>query len=77
MSAREPAESCPPVTTDDDAMEATLHMWGPEASAMQIAALMSRTHSPLVAVVEHDGNRTELVGAVTAARLMEHLIGGP
>ncbi|MFJ8953124.1 CBS domain-containing protein [Streptomyces sp. NPDC102381] len=50
---------------------------GPEASALQIAALMSRTHSPLVAVVERDGDDcTQLVGAVTAARLMERFIGG-
>ncbi|MET7519380.1 hypothetical protein ABZS88_39360 [Streptomyces sp. NPDC005480] len=35
----------------------------------------SHTHSPLVAVVEHDSDRTVMVGAVTAAHLMERLIG--
>ncbi|MFI7382184.1 hypothetical protein [Streptomyces sp. NPDC049813] len=49
---------------------------GSEASALQIAALMSRTPSPLVAVVGRDGERSEVVGAVTAARLVERLIGG-
>jgi len=49
---------------------------GPDAGVLQIAALMARAHSPLVAVVERDGDRTRLVGAVTAARLMQRLIGG-
>jgi hypothetical protein len=35
----------------------------------------SRAHSPLVAVVERDSDRTVVVGAVTAAHLMERLIG--
>ncbi|WP_367322623.1 hypothetical protein [Streptomyces sp. HUAS ZL42] len=50
---------------------------GPVASVTHIAALMARTHAPLVAVVERDGHRTLLTGAVTAARLMERLLGGP
>ncbi|MFF1570918.1 hypothetical protein ACFVY1_47700 [Streptomyces sp. NPDC058293] len=50
---------------------------GLDAGVLQIAALMGRTHSPVVAVVERDGDHTDLVGAVTAARLMERLIGGP
>ncbi|WP_230195864.1 CBS domain-containing protein [Streptomyces coriariae] len=49
---------------------------GPDASGMHIAALMVRTHTPLVTVVERDGDQAWLVGAVTAARLMERLIGG-
>jgi CBS domain-containing protein len=49
---------------------------GPDTSVMHIAALMARTHTPLVAVVERDGDRSWLAGAVTAARLMERLIGG-
>ncbi|WP_327372021.1 CBS domain-containing protein [Streptomyces sp. NBC_01217] len=48
----------------------------PDASVTRVAALMARTHTPLVAVVEHDGDEIKLVGAVTAARLMERLIGG-
>ncbi|MFE0130993.1 CBS domain-containing protein [Streptomyces sp. NPDC059037] len=47
---------------------------GPGASAMEIAALMVRTHTPLVAVVESDGRGTRTTGAITAARLMEHLL---
>ncbi|WP_405592399.1 CBS domain-containing protein [Streptomyces sp. NBC_01092] len=50
---------------------------GPDASVMHIAALMARTHTPLVAVVESDGDQTRLAGAVSAARLMEQLVGGP
>jgi CBS domain-containing protein len=49
---------------------------GPDASALDIAALMARTHMPLVTVMERDGDRAWLSGAVTAARLMERLIGG-
>ncbi|WSQ12784.1 hypothetical protein OG604_36210 [Streptomyces sp. NBC_01231] len=49
---------------------------GPDVGIMHIAALMARTHTPLVAVVEHDGDRTWPAGAVTAARLPERLIGG-
>ncbi|MFC9915003.1 CBS domain-containing protein [Streptomyces sp. NPDC059862] len=49
---------------------------GPDANVMHIAALMARTHTPLVAVVERDGDQVRLAGAITAARLMERLIGG-
>jgi CBS domain-containing protein len=49
---------------------------GPDAGVVHIAALMARTHTPLVAVVERDGERTVLAGAVTAARLMKRLVGG-
>ncbi|KUL42677.1 CBS domain-containing protein [Streptomyces regalis] len=49
---------------------------GPDASVTHIAALMARTHSPLVAVVESAGDQARLVGAVMATRLMERLIGG-
>ncbi|MCL6738512.1 CBS domain-containing protein [Streptomyces neyagawaensis] len=46
------------------------------ASLTQIADVMTRTHSPLVAVVERDGHQLWLAGVVTAARLMERLVGG-
>ncbi|WP_328886549.1 hypothetical protein [Streptomyces sp. NBC_00316] len=46
----------------------------PDAGALQVATLMARTRSPLVAV-ERDGDQGRLVGALTAARLMERLIG--
>ncbi|MFI7358959.1 CBS domain-containing protein [Streptomyces avidinii] len=48
---------------------------GPDAYAMEVAALMARTHSPLVAVVERDGGDVMLLGTVTAARLMQHFLG--
>ncbi|MFP8962487.1 CBS domain-containing protein [Streptomyces nanhaiensis] len=47
---------------------------GRDTSAVRIAALMATTHTPLVAVVENDGERTRTVGAVTAARLMEYFL---
>ncbi|MDX2681683.1 CBS domain-containing protein [Streptomyces sp. NY05-11A] len=47
-----------------------------ETSATQVATLMARTRVPLVAVVERCGDRSRLVSAVTAARLMERLVGG-
>ncbi|MFH9090446.1 CBS domain-containing protein [Streptomyces sp. NPDC017673] len=49
---------------------------GPDAGVLHIAALMARTHTPLVTVVERDGDQTWLTGAVTDARLLERLIGG-
>lgn len=48
---------------------------GSDAGVLQAAALMARTGSPLVAVVERDGDQVRLVGALTAACLMERLIG--
>ncbi|MCC9708491.1 MULTISPECIES: CBS domain-containing protein [Streptomyces] len=47
---------------------------GPDTGIAQVAALMIRTHTPLVAVVESDGQATRTVGAITAARLMEHFL---
>ncbi|QGV77155.1 CBS domain-containing protein [Streptomyces ficellus] len=48
---------------------------GPDATAMEVAALMSRTHSPLVAVIEREGDgRVRLLGTVTAARLVRYLL---
>ncbi|MGP4052708.1 CBS domain-containing protein [Streptomyces sp. 2A115] len=49
---------------------------GPDAPPSQIAALMTRKDTPIVAVVERDGDKATLVGAVTAAALLEHFIGG-
>ncbi|MFF8277954.1 CBS domain-containing protein [Streptomyces lateritius] len=43
---------------------------GPDATAVEVAALMARTHSPLVAVIERQGDQVRLAGTVTAARLM-------
>lgn len=47
---------------------------GPEAGALQIAALMARSHVPLVAVVDRDDDGRRLVGVVSAASLMRHLL---
>lgn len=50
---------------------------GPDASPMMIAALMAHKDVPVVAVVERNGDKATLIGAVTAAALLEHVIGGP
>lgn len=47
---------------------------GPDAGSMEIAAAMARTHVPLVAVVERDGARGRLLGVVSAASLLRHLL---
>ncbi|OKJ95098.1 hypothetical protein AMK26_31375 [Streptomyces sp. CB03234] len=48
---------------------------GPDATPMEVAALMARTHSPLVAVVEREGDgRVRLLGTVTAARLIRYVL---
>lgn len=47
---------------------------GPDARPMEVAALMARTHNPLVAVIERDGAAVTLLGTVTAARLMQHFL---
>ncbi|WP_406174966.1 CBS domain-containing protein [Streptomyces sp. NBC_00996] len=50
---------------------------GPAASPMQIAALMARKDTPIVAVVERNGVQPTLIGAVTTDALIEYFIGGP
>ncbi|MFV0132893.1 CBS domain-containing protein [Streptomyces sp. HMX87] len=50
---------------------------GPDALPMEMAALMARTHSPLIAVIERDADQVRLVGTVTAARLMGCFLSGP
>lgn len=42
-----------------------------DATTIEVAALMARTHSPLVAVVV-DG---ACIGAITVSRLLRHLLG--
>ncbi|MGH8970276.1 MAG: CBS domain-containing protein [Actinomycetes bacterium] len=41
-----------------------------DATTIEVAAVMARMHSPVVAVVDGD----EFVGAVTVSRLLEHLL---
>lgn len=43
-----------------------------DATSLEVAAVMARMHSPLVAVVE--GSR--VVGAITVSALLEHLLPG-
>ncbi|GIH23580.1 hypothetical protein Aph01nite_18900 [Acrocarpospora phusangensis] len=43
----------------------------PDATALELAALMARTRSPLVAIVEHG----RLVGAVTLQALLDRMLG--
>lgn len=46
-----------------------------DATAIEIAALMARSHTPLVAVVEsEDDRRSPMIGAITVARLFSHLL---
>jgi predicted transcriptional regulator len=42
----------------------------PDDTVLELAALMARTHTPLVAVVEHD----RLIGCVLLSRLLEVLL---
>ncbi|MFF8607144.1 CBS domain-containing protein [Streptomyces sp. NPDC015346] len=50
---------------------------GPDALLMEVAALMARTHSPLIAVIEREAGKVRLLGTVTAARLMNSFLTGP
>lgn len=44
-----------------------------DATSLEVAAIMARMHSPLVAVVDqHDGNR--VIGAITVRQLLEYLL---
>jgi CBS domain-containing protein len=45
----------------------------PDDTVLELAVLMARTHSPLVAVVENH----RLVGCVTLPRLLDVLLAGP
>ena len=42
----------------------------PDATTIEVAAVMARMHSPLVAVVEGD----TIVGAITVSRLLTHFL---
>ncbi|MFG2836973.1 hypothetical protein ACGFZH_20610 [Streptomyces zaomyceticus] len=51
----------------------TLALVSPHASPLQMSAVMARTGSPVVAVVEYDGDdRPHLLGTVTAASVLAH-----
>ena len=44
-----------------------------DATTIEVAAVMARMHSPIVAVVDGD----ELLGAITVSRLLDHLLPTP
>ncbi|MFJ9543805.1 CBS domain-containing protein [Streptomyces sp. NPDC101225] len=46
----------------------------PDATALEVAALMAQVRSPLVAVAEEQRDGTRLLGVITAAHLLEQLL---
>ncbi|MCY0933891.1 hypothetical protein [Streptomyces sp. H34-S4] len=46
----------------------------PDATAVEIADVIARARSPLVAVIEHGPGWRRMHGAITAAQLLEHLL---
>jgi len=46
----------------------------PGDTALEVAALMARERSPLVAVVERDASGSRTLGVITAARLLDRLL---
>jgi CBS domain-containing protein len=53
-----------------DRAEADLAIARPDDTVLELAVMMARTHSPVVAVVEHD----RLIGCVTLPRLLDVLL---
>ncbi|MFE6555816.1 CBS domain-containing protein [Streptomyces sp. NPDC057746] len=47
----------------------------PDDTALEVAALMARVRSPLVAVATKDKDGTHLLGVVTASHLLHELLG--
>jgi len=45
-----------------------------DATSLEVAAVMARMRSPLVAVVEDLDGRNRVVGAITVSRLLDHLL---
>lgn len=46
----------------------------PDATALEVAALMAQVRSPLVAVVDKDRTGLRLLGVITASHLLERLL---
>jgi CBS domain-containing protein len=46
----------------------------PDDTALEVAALLARVRSPLVAVAERDKQGTHLLGVITASHLLERLL---
>ncbi|WP_419999084.1 CBS domain-containing protein [Streptomyces boninensis] len=47
----------------------------PDDTAVEVAALMASVRSPLVAVVDRDGEEPRLLGVITAVHLLDRLLG--
>jgi CBS domain-containing protein len=45
-----------------------------DATSLEVAALMARMHSPLVAVVDDHDGRHRVIGAITVSRLLDHIL---
>lgn len=46
----------------------------PDATALEVVALMAQVRSPLVAVVDKNEAGTRLLGVITASHLLERLL---
>ena len=49
----------------------------PDATSLEVAAVMARMHSPLVAVVDDAEGGNRVIGAITVSRLLDHLLPSP
>lgn len=45
-----------------------------DATVLEVAAVMARRRSPVVAVVDHHNGGTRVIGAITVSRLLDHLL---
>ena len=45
-----------------------------DATSLEVAAVMARMHSPLVAVVDDHPGENRVIGAITVSRLLDHLL---
>ena len=45
-----------------------------DATSLEVAAVMARMHSPLVAVVDDHSGGNRVIGAITVSRLLDHLL---
>lgn len=67
MAGRQVSELLPELPRDPDDVPVV----DGDATAIEVAAVMARLRSPVVAVVEHG----ETLGAITVAALLDHLLG--
>lgn len=45
-----------------------------DATSLEVAAVMARMHSPLVAVVGNHDDGQQVIGAITVSQLLDHLL---